>query len=101
LDTSVKFYVKPAPGEPVETAVSLERDLSAAVSGTVISSGGAPVGEALVLLFRAGEEKTLIGSQLTDDEGQFFFGPIEGDVLYQIKIYKNTVKVRELEVIAD
>ena len=34
-------------------------------------------------------------------KGKFSFGPIEGNVLYLIKVYKNSIKIRELEIIAD
>jgi len=101
LSAGAKFYFKPAAGEHIETAVNIEPEFSAAILGTVRGGNGSPVDDALVLLFRADGEKKLIGRQFTDDEGQFFFGPIEGEVMYQIKIYKNQVKLRELEIIAE
>ena len=101
LSSGEKFYFKPAAGEHIETTVNLTPDSSAAISGTVFSGKGTRVSGALVLLFRTGEEKKLIDRQFTDDEGHFFFGPIEGDVMYQIKIYKNHVKIRELEIVAE
>ncbi len=55
----------------------------------------------MVLLFRSGQDKKLVDRQVTDEEGQFSFGPIEGNVLYLIKVYKNSVKLRELEIIAE
>ena len=101
MSAGVNFYFKPAAGEQIETAVNLEPDSSAAILGTVRFSENVPVSGALVLLFRAGNEKMLLDRQLTDEEGQFFFGPIEGGVMYQIKIYKNHIKIRELEIIAE
>jgi len=100
LSAGVNFYFKPAAGEQIETAVNLEPDSSAAILGTVRREN-LPVSGALVLLFRVSDEKKLIDRQLTDEEGQFFFGPIEGGVMYQIKIYKNHIKIRELEIIAE
>ena len=101
MSAGVKFYFKPAAGEHIKTAVNIEPDTSAAILGTVLNTQSVPVDNALVLLFRAGNEKKLIDRQFTDDEGQFYFGPIEGDVMYQIKIYKNHVKIRELEIVAE
>ncbi len=101
MSSVAKFYFKPAEGEHVETTVNIEHEKSAAVCGTVRDKEGATVEGALVLLFRSGQETKLIDRQFTDDEGQFSFGPIEGNVLYLIKVYKNSIKIRELEIIAD
>jgi len=100
LSAGVNFYFKPAAGEQIETAVNLEPDSSAAILGTVRSGENVPVGDALVLLFQ-GSEKKLIDRQFTDEEGHFFFGPITGGVMYQIKIYKNHIKIRELVIVAE
>lgn len=101
LSEGAKFYFRPTKGEQIEAVVSIEPDLSAAILGTVLDKQGIPVDSALVLLFRHGDEKKLIDRQVSDDEGHFFFGPIEGDVLYRIKIYKNHIKIRELEIITE
>lgn len=101
MSSVAKFYFKPAEGEHIETTVKLTQEKAAAVCGTVVDRAGALVDGALVLLFRSGQEKKLIDRQFTDEEGQFSFGPIEGNVLYLIKVYKNSVKIRELEIVAD
>lgn len=101
LSSVAKFYIKPAEGEHIETTVKIEQEKAAAVCGTVRDRAGLCVEGALVLLFRSGQEKKLIDRQFTDDEGQFSFGPIEGNVLYLIKVYKNSVKIRELEIVAE
>jgi hypothetical protein len=101
LSSVAKFYFKPSEGEHIETTVKLEQEKAAAVCGTVKDRSGLAVEGALVLLYRSGQEKKLIDRQFTDDEGQFSFGPIEGNVLYLIKVYKNSVKIRELEIVAD
>ena len=101
MSSGAKFYFKPAEGEHIGTAVTLEKEKAAAICGTVKDKNGNCVGGALVLLFFAEKEKKLIDRQFTDDDGQFYFGPIEGDVLYKIKVYKNDVKVRELEIVAE
>lgn len=101
MSSVAKFYFKPMEGEHVETTVKIEQEKAAAVCGTVRDKTGAVVEGALVLLFSSGQTKKLIDRQFTDDDGQFSFGPIEGNVLYLIKVYKNSIKIRELEIIAD
>lgn len=101
MSSGAKFYFKPAEGEHIETTVRLEPEKAAAICGTVRDKNGLPAEGALVLLFRSGQEKTLLDRQITDEEGQFSFGPIEANVLYLIKAYKNSVKIRELEIVAE
>lgn len=101
MSSVAKFYFKPAEGEHIETTVKIEQEKAAAICGIVKDRGGTAVEGALVLLFKSGQEKRLVDRQFTDDEGQFSFGPIEGNVLYLIKVYKNSVKIRELEIVAD
>ena len=101
MSSRAQFYFKPADGEHIDTVVTLEKEKAAAICGTIKDRGGNCVCGALVLLFIAENEKKLIDRQFTDDEGQFYFGPIEGNVLYKIKVYKNDVKVRELEIVAE
>ena len=97
-----KFYFKPATGEQIETIVHTETDKRTAICGTVLDNDEAPVENALVLLFRLGGEKEeLIYRMFTDKAGYFVFGPLEYDVLHLIKIYKNSVKLRELEIRTD
>lgn len=101
MSSVTKFYFKPAEGEHIETTVKIEQEKAAAICGIVKDRGNAPVEGALVLLFKSGQDKKLVDRQITDDEGQFSFGPIEGNMLYLIKVYKNSIKIRELEIIAD
>ena len=101
MGAGARFYFKPAEGEQIDTTVCIESEKSAAICGTVIDSGKRAIQDALVLLFAAEGDKALLGNQFTDEEGQFFFGPIEGGKLYLIKIYQNNTKIRELEVVAE
>jgi hypothetical protein len=101
-----KFFFKPGEGAHIETRVTLRREKSAAVCGTVMDVtdgiGGdaptrdAPVQGALVLLFRA-DDLRFLDRQFTDEDGQFFFGPLDGDELYLVKIHKPGVSPRSLE----
>jgi len=97
-----KFYFKPSAGELIETIVHTEFDKRTAICGTVLDKEDNPVEDALVLLFRLTEEgEELVYRIFTDKAGYFIFGPLESDVLYLIKIYKNSVKLRELEIRTD
>lgn len=97
-----KFYFRPAKGEQISTVIAPDNDESACICGRVIDSKKRPVPDALVLLFStAGDVPSLLSSFCTDSDGHFIFGPLTGDELYLIKIYKNSLKLRELEVRTD
>ncbi len=93
-----KFYFRPAAGEHIETVVPMEPESYAAVCGRVTDARSRPLPEVLLLLYTAGEEPRLLGRTVTDEEGQFAFGPLEAEKLYLIKVFKNNVKLRELEI---
>ena len=103
MSTYSKFYFRPGKGEQINTVITPLPEESSAVCGRVVDSRGAPVTGALVLLFKSLDPSSpeLIARFCTDEDGHFFFGPIEGEVLYIIKVFKNNIKLRELEVLAD
>jgi len=97
-----KFYFRPAKGEQMSTVIAPENDESACICGRVVDGKQHPVSDALVLLFSTDEDTPrLLGSFCTDSDGHFLFGPLAGERLYLIKVYKNSLKLRELEVRAD
>lgn len=93
------FYVRPASGEQVQTAVSLTSDPRPALLGTVTGDTGKPVADALVVLTASGKTQPdqLVGTEYTDEFGQFSFGPLEAGVLYQVRISRTDVRLRTLE----
>lgn len=98
-----KFYFKPQPGEQIETRIKINQNNKSSIYATVLDIDGKPVKGALVLLFKVGdsedtEEHELISNFHTDEDGQFVFGNLEGDVLYLIKIFFEKSKIRELEI---
>ena len=102
MSADTEFFFRPAEGEYIETVVYIEPEKASAICGTVkYEEDKGPVKGELILLFQVGSEKVFIDRQFTDEEGQFLFGPIESNELYLIKIYKNSVKIRELEIIAE
>ena len=44
------------------------------------------------------EVPVLIGRTVTDKEGQFIFGPLESGQLYAVKVFKNDLQQRRLEI---
>ena len=100
MGTYSKFYFRPAKGEHIHTIVEPETNESASICGKVVDSRGRPRSGALVLLFKPqeGETPTAVSRFITDDDGEFLFGPLAGETLYLIKVYCNSEKVRELEI---
>lgn len=94
-----KFYFRPAKGEWIHTKVSPDEETGSGIFGRVEEKGKA-VGDALVLLFNTDGEQTgeLISAVSTGDEGEFAFGPLDSGKLYVIKVFKDEIKLRELEI---
>ena len=94
------FYCKPAPGEQVETALTIIPDTSSAIHGVLTDPDGASVPSALVLLFSVGEDASLalIAQCTTDVDGHFAFGGLSGNTLYRVKVFPQGKRVRELSL---
>ncbi len=97
------FYFRPAKGEQINTVIAPSPDGRAAICGRVVDKKGAPVADALALLFKPSEHSApeILAAAITDSDGQFIFGPLEPETLYLVKIFKNDIKLRELEIVAD
>lgn len=98
------FYFRTAPEDRIETEVTLTPDPRAALFGRVVTPEKKPVPAALCMLFETGahaDDMTLFASQYTDENGHFIFGPLESGRLFVVKVYKNTVKLRQLEIITE
>ena len=100
MSAFAKFYFRPGAGETIHTTVSPAEDDGCGICGRVVDKGEAAVRDALVLLFEAEGEKTgrPIAAFVTDEEGEFAFGPLRDERLYIIKVYKDSLKLRELEI---
>lgn len=103
MSTYKKFYFRTAGGEQINTTLAPLPDDRGAICGKVIDERSRPVEEALVLLLLSPPEgePELMSRAYTDDDGHFLFGPLESDKLYLIKVFKNDVKLRELEIKVD
>lgn len=96
-----KFFVQPGENEWIKTEVTMKPDSRSALHGTVVSPDGKALCEALVMLFlvdRAMDTLTFVSCTFTDDSGQFAFGPLDPARIYAVKVFKDSVKVRELEI---
>ena len=98
------FCCKPARGERVETRLQIETDTAAVICGVVSDLAGVPISGALVLLFRVEARADgdgappLLAQGVTDSDGHFAFGGLEGDVLYRVKVFPQGGTVRVLEL---
>ncbi|PKM73334.1 MAG: hypothetical protein CVU91_05250 [Firmicutes bacterium HGW-Firmicutes-16] len=99
MSAFAKFYFKPSKGEKIHTVVTPKEDESCCICGKV-SDGEHGIKGALVFLFETeGQEAgRLLASNVTDEDGQFAFGPLAAGELYVIKVYKDSLKLRELEI---
>jgi hypothetical protein len=98
-----KFYFRPGKGEQIVTTLELSPDDMSAICGRVVDRDGNSAGGAVALLFRSDGCKPAPPEAcfITDEDGQFFFGPLEGGTAYIIKVFKNHIKLRELEIITE
>lgn len=95
--SSLKFYVKPASGERVETELTLPAVQESAILGSVRTADGAPAAACTVLLYADGDTLPL-KQAFTDSDGRFCFGPLAADQLYIINIYHDQTHIRTLEI---
>ncbi|HBR07555.1 MAG TPA: hypothetical protein DD735_01525 [Clostridiales bacterium] len=103
MSTYGKFYFRPMPGEQISTELTLYEDSHAAICGRVLDRREEPVSGAVVLLFLPGPDDSLslVSRFVTDEDGHFIFGPLDGNTLYLIKVFKDEIKLRELEIFTD
>ncbi len=99
MSAFAKFYFRPSKGEKIHTVVTPKEDESCGICGTV-TDGERGVKAALVLLFEMNGQESgkLLSSVVTDEDGEFAFGPLASGELYVIKVYKDSLKLRELEI---
>lgn len=99
MSAYAKFFFRPSKGEWVHTVVSPEEEWGSGIYGTIEEKGN-PIKGALVMLFRTQGDRSgdLISAVTTDVDGEFAFGPLGDGELYVIKVFRDSVKLRELEI---
>ncbi|MGI5978198.1 MAG: hypothetical protein ACOX66_01710 [Oscillospiraceae bacterium] len=99
MSAFAKFYFRPSPGEKIHTVAAAREDNDCGIFGHV-TDGERPLQNAFVLLFEADGQAAgrLVSAVTTDADGAFAFGPLEAGRLYLAKVYRDGVKVRELEI---
>ena len=103
MSAYAKFFIRPGVNERIETQVNLKAETRSAIHGVIRGENGLPVADAVVMLFETGntpDDLHHITQMISDENGRFVFGPLTAGKLYMIKIFKNAVKLRELEAIA-
>lgn len=99
MSISGTFYFRPTEGELVTADYTPAGQEQSILCGRLCDGAGAPVPDAAVLLFIDDlEVPTLIARTVTDKEGQFIFGPLESGQLYVVKVFKNDLQERRLEI---
>ena len=94
-----RFYFRPGEGETVNTRLCCPPSRGSSIMGLVEMGDGLPVQGALALLFLVPDNSApeLLAEFVTDEEGHFFFGPLESGRLYLVKVYKGELDMRLLE----
>ena len=94
-----RFFARPDEGELLTARVTLTGQPGCAILGTACTPEGRPAQGALALLFSIAEDGSpaLLGQFVTDEEGQFFFGPLQSGRLYLVKLAAGGSGVRVLE----
>ena len=96
MGSCLKFYLKSAPGERVETELTLPPDAGGVVTGVVTRSGGEPAVSAVVV---AAESETgqPVCHCVTDSQGFFVLGPLTPS-LYDIRVYDGAAPIRAVKI---
>ena len=99
MSISGTFYFRPAEGELVTADYTPAAQEESILCGRLSDGEGRPIPDAAALLFLDElEVPTLVARTVTDKEGQFIFGPLESGHLYLVKVFKNDLRDRRLEL---
>lgn len=95
----LRFAFTPNESERVEAVVTAPRPSCSIVHGTVYDLNSCRIKDAIVRLFVCDNEKQEpVADTVTDDDGEFVFGPLEPKRHYIIKVYVGGVILNELTV---
>ncbi len=95
----LRFSFTPQKNERIEAVVTLPQQQCSIVHGTVYDTQGCLVKNAVVRLFLcSGEKDEPVADTITDNGGEFVFGPLEEQKNYVIKVYTSGALLREITV---
>lgn len=95
----LRFSFTPQKNERIEAVVTVPWQQCSIVHGTVYDSEGCLVKNAVVRLFMCRDDECEpVADTVTDDDGEFVFGPLEAQKSYVIKVYTGGALLRELTV---
>ncbi len=95
------FYFCPAGNEQIKTVIHIGPSCRSALRGVVLDASEAPVRDALVLLMKAGEgdgDDSVLACCFTQPDGGFAFGPLPGNALYIVRVFKSSARLRNVEI---
>ena len=98
------FFVRPGENEKITADLTLLPDSRSLLLGTVKNPLGQPLPGALVILMDAAtaqSEPVFRAANFTDENGQYYFGPLEPGRLCVVKVFYNSLKLRELEIVTE
>ena len=81
--------------QQINAVAKIENEDRCAVLGTVVNNGGRAIADAVVVLLKVNDRcsiPTPITHTFTDRYGQFVFGPLCDNRLYEVEIWVNNVK---------
>ena len=96
MGSCLKFYIKTAPGERVETELTLPPDAGGVVTGIISRSGGEPAAAAVVVAV-ACETGQPMCHCVADSQGFFVLGPLP-PALYDIHVYDGAAPIRAVKI---
>ena len=95
----IRFAFTPGESERVEAVVTAPRPTCSIVHGTVYDLEGCRIKDAVVRLFACdNNEHEPVADAVTDEDGEFVFGPLQAQQNYLIKVYVDGVTLNEITV---
>ena len=94
-----RFVFTPKADEQVDAVITLPAPQKSILHGTVTDSGGTPVKNAVLRLFELSDDtETPLGFAVSDDRGEYVFGPLKPAARYEIKVYTGDFIVRKVNL---
>ena len=96
MGSCLKFYLKAAAGERVETELTLPPETGGVVTGVVTRSSGEPASSAVVVAVESETAQPMCHC-VADAQGFFVLGPLPS-ALYDIHVYDGAAPIRTVKI---